>query len=82
MDANKTYLATKLDPILEPLVTELLLNKPSDPIEFMIKWLENKQKKNKSDGKQVPPAKKSDAPAVVVEPPKASDKDEQKDEVI
>lgn len=49
MDANNQYLAAKINPILEPLVTELLIAKPSNPAEFMIKWLQSKYGKSSGD---------------------------------
>ena len=47
MDPTKQYLATKLNPILEPLVTEMLSQKPNDPVEFMIAYLKKLQKPGK-----------------------------------
>ena len=49
MDANKQYLANKLNPILEPLVTEILVSKPNDPIDFMLEWI--RKKYNRPKGK-------------------------------
>lgn len=48
MDPNRQYLASKINPILEPLVADLLLQKPADPAEFIITWMHQKY------GKSVP----------------------------
>lgn len=39
----KEYINTKVDPIVQSLVVDLLLNRPDDVIEFMITWLQNKR---------------------------------------
>ena len=44
MDPSKQYLTTKLNPILEPMVTEILTQKPNDLVEFMIAYLKKLQK--------------------------------------
>ena len=49
MDANKQYLATKLNPILEPLITDILATKPNDPVSFMIDWLRKKFSRGKAE---------------------------------
>jgi cAMP-dependent protein kinase regulator len=36
---NVTYINTKLNPLLEKLVTDILKSKPNDIIDFMIDWL-------------------------------------------
>ena len=46
MDDTRTYLTNKLDPILEPIVTQILIEKPSDPVDLIISCLEKLQKKN------------------------------------
>ena len=51
MDDTKIYLTNKLDPILEPIVTQILKEKPSDPVDFIITHLENLQKKMKAEQK-------------------------------
>lgn len=45
MDANKQYLTTKIDPILEPLITQVLLEKPQDLVDYILKFLEKMQKR-------------------------------------
>ncbi len=40
MDPHKQYLALKVNPVLEPMMTELLMQKPADPVAFIIAWLE------------------------------------------
>jgi cAMP-dependent protein kinase regulator len=45
MDANKQYLTTKIDPILEPLITQILLERPADLIDYILKFLDKMQKK-------------------------------------
>ena len=46
MDANKQYLTTKIDPILEPLITQVLLEKPPELIDYILHFLEKMQKKH------------------------------------
>ncbi len=69
MDPTKQYLSSKLNPILEPMVTQILVEKPNNPAEFMIKWLEKQQKrpagKPKSGGR---PAEDAKAPVMKAEP--------------
>jgi len=36
---HMTYIHEKVNPILEALVTAVLLERPDDPVNFMIKWL-------------------------------------------
>lgn len=50
MEANKIYLANKLNPILEPMVAQILVVKPDDPVSFMLEYL---QKKYHKSGKAV-----------------------------
>jgi hypothetical protein len=38
--AESEFIETQLEPFLEPMVAELILNKPDDPYHFMLKWLE------------------------------------------
>lgn len=40
---HQEYIQKKVNPILESLVTAVLLDKPEDPIGFMITWLSVKQ---------------------------------------
>ncbi len=39
MATPKDFLETKVTPVMEPLMIELLRNKPSDPVGYMIKYL-------------------------------------------
>ena len=39
METSKDFLATKVTPVMEPMMIELLLHKPDDPVSFMIKHL-------------------------------------------
>jgi len=39
---KKKYITDKLDPILEEMVADVLTSMPSDPIAFMIDWLDQK----------------------------------------
>lgn len=53
MDANKQYLTTKIDPILEPLITQILLERPPDLVDYILKFLEKMQKKpGKAEGRR------------------------------
>ena len=47
MESTKDYISAKLNPILEPLVLEILSARPDDPASFMINWLQGKRKKLK-----------------------------------
>ena len=47
MDSKSQYLATKITPILEPLILDLLANQPKEPAEYMVNWLQQKYCKNK-----------------------------------
>lgn len=38
------YIQEKVNPILEQLVTQLLLNRPEEPAPFMVRWLRDKHK--------------------------------------
>ena len=44
------YITTKINTFIEPLVYELVVHKPSDPVGFAIEWLGkyNERIKNKS----------------------------------
>ena len=44
MDPKGKYMVGKLDPVLEPMVVQMMLDKPDDPVGFMISWLEKAQK--------------------------------------
>lgn len=37
------YIETKIDPILSRLVVDVLTKQPDDPVEFMIKWLQERK---------------------------------------
>lgn len=39
---NRNYINSKIHPIFERLVIDLLLNKPDDPVEYMQEWLKDK----------------------------------------
>jgi len=41
---HQEYIQTKVNPILESLVTQVLLERPDDPVPFMIKWLADQAK--------------------------------------
>lgn len=36
---HQIYIQTKVNPILEQLVTQLLMDRPEDPAAFMLNWL-------------------------------------------
>lgn len=38
---HQLYISTKINPILEAMVTQLLLDRPEEPVPFMINWLTN-----------------------------------------
>ncbi|EEQ97408.1 cAMP-dependent protein kinase regulatory subunit, putative [Perkinsus marinus ATCC 50983] len=38
-EGHQEYIQKKINPILENLVTQLLLERPEDPVPFMIQWL-------------------------------------------
>eukprot|EP00930_Biecheleria_cincta_P032185 TRINITY_DN2233_c0_g1_i1.p1 TRINITY_DN2233_c0_g1~~TRINITY_DN2233_c0_g1_i1.p1 ORF type:complete len:424 (+),score=127.91 TRINITY_DN2233_c0_g1_i1:56-1273(+) len=44
---HQEYIATKVNPILESLVTEVLLERPQNPVPFMVRWLAEHSKKGK-----------------------------------
>lgn len=39
---HQEYIQKKVNPILESLVTAVLIDKPNDPVGFMITWLNQK----------------------------------------
>ncbi len=51
MDANRHYLTNKLNPVLEPLIVEVLAAKPNDPVAFMLAWLKKKYAKAKRNNR-------------------------------
>mmetsp|Transcript_2342 Transcript_2342/g.3571 ORF Transcript_2342/g.3571 Transcript_2342/m.3571 type:complete len:89 (-) Transcript_2342:212-478(-) len=44
IQAHQEYIQTKINPILESLVTQVLLERPEEPIPFMIAWLSDQAK--------------------------------------
>jgi len=59
MDANKQYLLNRINPLLEPLITDILASKPDDPIPFLIDWLHKRSNKNKQNLEEEKVVKKS-----------------------
>lgn len=59
---HQEYIQTKVNPILESLVTQILLERPDNPVPFMIKWLSQQSKtpipKMASEGGDVEDLKK------------------------
>lgn len=56
---HQEYIQTKVNPILESLVTQVLLERPEDPAPFMIKWLADQAKTasgGNNMGKRVEPS--------------------------
>jgi len=47
-EENKQYISAKLKTIIEPMIAQLILHKPQDPVNFMINWL--KQTYDRSEG--------------------------------
>eukprot|EP01066_Platyproteum_vivax_P005842 Platyproteum_vivax@DN17557_c0_g1_i1.p1 len=47
---HQEYIQNKINPVLESLVTQLLLDRPEDPIPFMINWLSD-QKRGSPSGR-------------------------------
>jgi hypothetical protein len=39
METSKDFLDKKVTPVMEPMMIELLLHKPEDPVSFMIQHL-------------------------------------------
>lgn len=48
LDIYKEYITTKVNPIIEGLVVDLLLNRPDDVISFIEKWLAEKKENFKT----------------------------------
>ena len=44
-EENKQYIARKLKGIVEPMIAQLIINKPKDTIAFMLEWLESQHAK-------------------------------------
>jgi len=42
---NREYLANKVNPLLEKLVVDLLINKPDNSLAYMKQWLDDKGEK-------------------------------------
>lgn len=47
METTKEYLAQNVTPVMEPLMFDLLMHKPEDPLDFMINWLKENHGKPK-----------------------------------
>ena len=47
---HQEYIQKKVNPILEALVTSLLLDRPDDPIAYMVNWLKKKDSTQGSGG--------------------------------
>ncbi|CAK9027562.1 cAMP-dependent protein kinase regulatory subunit (PKA regulatory subunit) [Durusdinium trenchii] len=45
----KRYIQSKVNPILENLVTEVLLERPDNPVPFMVRWLAERSKTGSLD---------------------------------
>jgi len=50
---HMTYIHEKVNPILEALVTAVLLERPDDPVHFMIKWLSEQTTEKLNNGQEV-----------------------------
>ncbi len=37
---KQTYLETKIKPIMEELVSQLAIERPEDPLSFIVNWIE------------------------------------------
>ena len=37
---KQTYLETKIKPIMEDLVSQLAIERPEDPVRFIVSWIE------------------------------------------
>lgn len=44
---HQEYIQSKVNPILESLVTEVLLERPDNPVPFMVRWLSERSKGGK-----------------------------------
>eukprot|EP00440_Ansanella_granifera_P047581 gb/GFBE01051537.1/.p1 GENE.gb/GFBE01051537.1/~~gb/GFBE01051537.1/.p1 ORF type:complete len:406 (+),score=131.60 gb/GFBE01051537.1/:1-1218(+) len=44
---HQEYIQSKVNPILESLVTEVLLERPENPVPFMVRWLAERSKQGK-----------------------------------
>jgi len=55
---KKNYILENLEPVLEPMVSQILAACPADPIAFMIEYLTNLQRKD-SDWQEVEHSEKS-----------------------
>jgi predicted site-specific integrase-resolvase len=51
-EENKNYIATKLKHIIEPMITQILLQKPDNLAAFMLEYLQKNFKKDDSIDKR------------------------------
>jgi len=79
----KEYIHTKVDPIVQNLVVDLLLNRPDDVIDFMITWLNNKRSTYSDIKNKIPESqsKLKDQPNAYGEMSEPEDEDEDEDEI-
>ena len=42
VSSNKKYLSKKVNPIMELMIASLMKHRPTDPVEFMKNWLNEK----------------------------------------
>lgn len=49
---NRNYISTKVNPILEKMVFDLVMKKPDNVIQYMIKWLQDNQDSFEREMKQ------------------------------
>lgn len=54
MDPRLEYLSTKVTPLLEPLIIDLMIQQPAQPIEFIYQWISHKYKEKKEEVKEKP----------------------------
>lgn len=80
---HQNYIQTKINPILEALVTETLLEKPDEPIEFMVKWLCSQLNPNplqKLEEENMEMKAKLQELNISMGPPKTEDYEDEEDE--
>lgn len=79
----KEYIHTKVDPIIQNLVVDLLLNRPDDVIDFMVTWLNDKRSVYSDIKNKVPDSqtKLKDQPNAYGEFSEPEDEDEEGDDV-
>ena len=56
---NRNYIHSRINPILEKMVVDILLQRPEKMVPFMIKWLQDNGQKYSNDSLNSPPKKKS-----------------------